>query len=203
MHKPLLIALVFLFNNCFTIPLTIDENETKKIKQEIRNRVIWGIQQTKEEPKTLSCQIESIILKSNYAQRFAFLPDSSPFKQACSKIHDSTQINDACAVLSNFLYCMQHPYNPERPVECQEFCKEYFLENPVFKKTVLALQKELHLDPKEVIDFMRALTREAEANKSPELCSASWASNLKTKLGEFKNSWWKSEEDEDDSNRFC
>lgn len=172
MHKSLLIAFIFVFNNSFTIPLTIDENE-------------------------------AIIFKSNYAQRFAFLPDSSPFKQACSKINENKEVNDACAVLSNFLYCIQHPYNPERPAECQEFCKEYFLENSVFKKTVLSLQKELHLDPKEVVDFMRALSSEAEANKSPELCSASWASNLKTKLGGIKERLWKSEEDEDDSNRFC
>ena len=180
-----------------------DGEEVKKLKQAVRNRIIWGKNTAHNENLGISHKIEALIFKSNYAQRFAFLSDSSPFKQACSKINENKEVNDACAILSNFLYCLQHPYNPERPIECQEFCKEYFLENPIFKKTVLSLQKQLHLDPKEVIDFMRALTNEAASHKSSELCSSSWASNLKAQLSELKERVWKSEEDEDEGSRFC
>ena len=52
--------------------------------------------------------------KTNYAYRFAFLSDVSAIKKACSTIHENQKVNDACAVLSNFLYCMHHPYRPDR-----------------------------------------------------------------------------------------
>ncbi|CAN5162030.1 hypothetical protein BH09DEP1_BH09DEP1_8020 [soil metagenome] len=149
--------------------------EEAKIRQAIRNRVIWGLDSPNEPAnKGIAHLVEKMILKSNYAQRFAFLPDSSPFKQACSKINGKKEVDDACAVLSNFLYCAQHPDNPELPAECHEFCKEFGsieFGYPLFKQTLLALQKELHLDPKEVIDFIRAFTKEAESRESSELCS--------------------------------
>lgn len=119
-------------------------------------------------------KIENILLKTNYASRFAFLPDSSPFKQACSKVNERKEVNHACVALSNILYCMRHPYRIDRPEECQTFCDNLFANtssSTLFKETLLTLQNELLLDPKEVIDFMRAITKDAEDYKPSELCS--------------------------------
>ena len=143
----------------------------------------------KMENKGIAHLIKKMIFKSNYANRFAFLPDSSPFKKACSRINENKEVNGACAALSNFIYCAHHPYRIDRPAECQEFCKEFGSFEfglPLFKQTLLALQKELMLDPKEVIDFMRAFALEAESHASSELCSSgnSISNNLNAPMQE-------------------
>lgn len=120
---------------------------------------------------------------TNYARRFAFLPDSSPFKQACSTVNENKEVNSACVALSNLLYCAQHPHRMDRPEECQAFCDNLLADSTPrarFKEILLSLQNELLLDPKEVIDFMRALTKEAEAHEASDLCSknkTNWNAN--------------------------
>ncbi len=122
-------------------------------------------------------QIEAMILKTKYAKRFAFLPDSSPFKQACSKVNENKEVNGACAILSNFLYCAHHPARANRPQECIEFCREFTSfelggMNYRSKEALLALQKELSLDPKDLVDFMREMNAQATKKESPHSCKS-------------------------------
>jgi hypothetical protein len=122
---------------------------------------------------------------TNYAYRFSFLHGYSSIKKACSTVHENKKVNDACATLSNFIYCIQHPYRANRPIECQEFCKDFLPSNKRLKRTLFILQKELHLDPKELIDFTQNLMEQIETRKSPELCSSYGLEHLKSIVNWF------------------